>query len=105
VPTPTIEQFLLDVIGYARKFVFFCIFTDAAVKYLPDGRNVHLTIKPAEWWNKQIIKTLATINPESRPGVVRETGDTFVISNNNMEIVVFYRNKDTEKEGGKESSK
>lgn len=101
IPPGNIDKFLLDVLGYARRFVFLCIFTDPAVKYLPDGRNVHLTIKPPGWWNDRIVKTMVTINPQSHPSIVREDTDTFVIRNNGMEVVVFYRDKYTEKESDK----
>ena len=33
-----------------QSFVFFWISCLTSHKLLPDGRNVHLTIKPPEWW-------------------------------------------------------
>lgn len=101
VPPNSIEAFLLDVLTYARRFVFFCIFTDEAVKYLPDGRNVHLTVKPAAWWNIQIMRALSAINSQSHPCIECESEDTYIIRNNGLEIVVLYRNKNTEKEVSK----
>lgn len=50
VPEDGIDAFLADVIGYAVKFAFFCIFTEPSRKFLPDGRNCHLTTRPRGWW-------------------------------------------------------
>lgn len=54
IPESGVDAFLADVIGYASKFAFFCIFTEPASKYLPDGRNVHLTVRPQHWWIERI---------------------------------------------------
>ena len=50
IPPETVEQDYLDAIGYAVKFAFFCIYTGPARKFLPDGRNAHLTQRPQKWW-------------------------------------------------------
>lgn len=47
---------LRDVISYASKFVFFSIGTKTSRKKLLDGRSVHLTVRPSEWWLEQISK-------------------------------------------------
>ena len=54
IPEGNVAAFLADVVGYANKFAFFCIFTEAARKYLPDGRNVPRTVRPAARWIAQI---------------------------------------------------
>lgn len=54
VPEDAVDAFLADVIGYANRFAFFCIFTNPSRKFLPDGRNVHLTVRPPEWWVERI---------------------------------------------------
>jgi SAM-dependent methyltransferase len=56
IPEAFVEEILQEVIGYATKFVFFNISTELAHKYLPDGRNVHLTVRPPEWWMDRISK-------------------------------------------------
>lgn len=50
IPEEGLDAFLVDVIGCARKAVFFCIFTEPSRKFLPDGRNCHLTAMPRGWW-------------------------------------------------------
>ena len=45
-----IEEAIFNCRLMARKFAFFSISTRAAKKTLPDGRNAHLTIRPADWW-------------------------------------------------------
>jgi hypothetical protein len=51
-----VKAVLRDVFRYSRHWVFFSISTRAAKKTLPDGRNVHLTIKPGRWWDEKIKK-------------------------------------------------
>lgn len=50
IPPETVEQEYLEAINYATKFAFFCIYTGPARKFLPDGRNAHLTQRPEKWW-------------------------------------------------------
>lgn len=46
-----LPEILADIFGYASTFVFLAISTvPARKKVLPDGRNVHLTVKPEAWW-------------------------------------------------------
>lgn len=49
-----VQYVLKHVISLGRKFVFFVICTRASKKFLPDGRNCHVTIKPKEWWENAI---------------------------------------------------
>jgi len=52
-----VPKTLADIFGFAgeRAFVFFAIACRPAKrKRLPDGRDVHVTIKPPEWWGAQI---------------------------------------------------
>lgn len=53
---PDVKSILRDVFRYARQWVFFSISTREAKKTFADGRNVHLTIKPAYWWDAKIEK-------------------------------------------------
>ncbi len=48
---------LASIFGYAAPsaFVFFCIACRPAKrKRLPDGRDVHVTVKPPAWWGKRL---------------------------------------------------
>ncbi len=61
VDVPTILQ---DIFGFVethpsgpKAFAFFSICCKPAKhKTLPDGRNVHLTVKPPGWWNTKLLK-------------------------------------------------
>jgi hypothetical protein len=43
---------LLDFL--ARDGIFFNIDTALSKSFLPDGRNTHITIHPAEWWLREL---------------------------------------------------
>lgn len=49
-----VPQVLERLFSYANKFVFMSVCPRPAKKLLPDGRNVHLTVRPEEWWREQI---------------------------------------------------
>jgi hypothetical protein len=64
-----IEPHLLDNVLDDLKRVtagvgLFTVYSGAAVKVLPDGRNAHLIQQPAEWWMPKILKRfeLVTFN-------------------------------------------
>ena len=44
-----------------RKGGFFTIATGPASKFLPDGRNAHLIVKPAEWWLTKLQMNFDTV--------------------------------------------
>lgn len=47
-------EYLEEVLNHLQSLVnvcgFFTIATREAKKLLPDGRNAHLTVQPADWW-------------------------------------------------------
>lgn len=45
-----VKSVLDEIQSLADKLVFFQIATAPAQKVLPDGRNAHITIRPASWW-------------------------------------------------------
>lgn len=56
-----VDAVLADIFNLLREgsvgFVFFSICClPARKKVLPDGRNVHLTVRPPEWWDARIKK-------------------------------------------------
>jgi hypothetical protein len=61
IDKPDIDDVLSDIfnmLDYDRKdgaFAYFNVFCNPAAKFWQDGRNVHLTVKPPEWW-QQIFK-------------------------------------------------
>jgi hypothetical protein len=50
-----------ELIGYTDDggFLFLVIACRPANKKLPDGRNMHVTIEPPEWWGKMLDEALA----------------------------------------------
>ena len=58
IPTDAVPSFLSDVISYADKFAYFCIYVGPATKFLPDGRNAHLTVKDPTWWLNRLCDAL-----------------------------------------------
>jgi hypothetical protein len=43
---------LLDCERHRGAFAYFNVFCNPASKHWADGRNVHLTVKPPEWWQE-----------------------------------------------------
>lgn len=57
-----IKLVLSDIFGYldcsrpGGAFAYFNVFCNAAAKRWSDGRNVHLTVEPPEWWDNVFKK-------------------------------------------------
>jgi len=51
-----VENVIDWIADRARYGAVFNICLAPAKKTLPDGRNAHITLKPAEWWQKQIAR-------------------------------------------------
>ncbi len=61
IPANDIPRVLEEIIAYADRFVFLTIALYPASKLLPDGRNAHVTIRPAAWWHDQIENAKRTV--------------------------------------------
>ncbi len=59
IPEDDVINFIEELFKLANKFVFIVIACYPAKKTLPDGRNVHLSIKSANEW-KKIIRDIRT---------------------------------------------
>ena len=69
MPPEDVINFIEDIFKFAKKFVFIVIACYPAGKKLPDGRNVHLSIKkPGEW--KKIISKIKIKYPSISPYVI-----------------------------------
>lgn len=44
---------LVRLVKHAEKFLYVTACTRPAGAILPDGRNAHITLKPAEWWRER----------------------------------------------------
>lgn len=51
-----VDSVLDDIKRVTKKSAFLVISTVPAIKILPDGRNAHITVKPAEWWLIKIME-------------------------------------------------
>ena len=56
MPPVDVIDFIEDIFKLAKKFVFIVIACYLAKKKLPDGRNVHLSIKNPKEWEEIISK-------------------------------------------------
>ena len=56
IPEQDIISFIEELFRLANKFVFIVIACYPAKKKLPDGRNVHLSIKTVDEWKKIITE-------------------------------------------------
>lgn len=54
IPEPDIDWFLDELAELATKVVHVTIHLGPALALLPDGRNVHVTIRPADWWREKL---------------------------------------------------
>lgn len=45
-----LDDVLDDLKRVTKRLAFITVHTGPAVKFLPDGRNAHLTQRPASWW-------------------------------------------------------
>ena len=50
-----VDNVLDDIVRLTKKIVFFQIATAPASKTLPDGRNAHICVEPAEWWLAKLV--------------------------------------------------
>ena len=72
IPENDVIKFIEELFKLANKFVFIVIACYPAKKTLPDGRNVHLSLKTAIEW-KQIIKNIKEKYSEISPYVICST--------------------------------
>lgn len=99
IPTANVDEFLTEVIGYSRKFAFFCIYNNEASKFLPDGRNAHLTQMPPQWWLDRICAVSGGVRGREYqvrkplPGGGVQDFKHYVISAG-IEIVVTFRGEE-----------
>jgi len=54
VPEDEIGRTLVELMNYTNKVLFLAISTKPAKKVFSDGSNVHITVKPREWWESML---------------------------------------------------
>lgn len=50
ITTPDVPWIVDEMFSYARKFVYANVACYPAVKFLPNGQNVHCTLQSPDWW-------------------------------------------------------
>lgn len=55
VPGELVGGVIATLFGYANKFVWASICCRPAKKSFADGTNMHVTVKPMEWWESQFV--------------------------------------------------
>lgn len=56
IPEDELDETLQIIFGKSNKLVFLSISTKPAKKFLPNGENAHVTIKPEDWWLERISR-------------------------------------------------
>lgn len=51
IPEDAVGKVLAELLDYANKVLFLAICTKPANKSFANGDNVHVTVKPKEWWD------------------------------------------------------
>lgn len=70
IPEPQVKEFVFDLFELSSKFVWASVCCRLAKKCFPDGRNLHVTVRPLDWWCDVFAKEAA----HRRVGwVLRET--------------------------------
>ncbi len=54
VPEDEVGKVLIELMNYTNKVLYLAICTKAAGKKFSNGENVHVTIKPKEWWESML---------------------------------------------------
>lgn len=56
IPEDGLSKVFNETFSRAIRFVYFTVCARPAKKTFPDGTNVHVTLKPMEWWQAEIEK-------------------------------------------------
>jgi hypothetical protein len=51
VPEAAIDSLVRSLFGYANRFVFASVCCRPATKTFSDGTNLHITLRPYQWWH------------------------------------------------------
>jgi hypothetical protein len=94
-----VDETIDAVTSRATKFAYFCIFTEPSRKFLPDGRNCHVTVHPPGWWLERIATrvhgSVSEFNvPKSAPSGVENFRHSVITRENLCDIVVTFRGGD-----------
>ncbi len=70
IPEEDLDWVIDELYSFANKMVYACIATYPAGKTFPNGENVHVTLKDAQWWARKF---------ESRRAALDIMADYFIV--------------------------
>lgn len=56
VPEKLVDALIQELFQYGDKFVWASVCCRPAKKLFPDGKNLHVTIRPFAWWQAKMVK-------------------------------------------------
>ena len=59
IPEAEVDEFIDRLIGYARHALWASVCCRKAKKKFPDGTNLHVTVKPYDWWHDKFTEAVA----------------------------------------------
>lgn len=60
VPEELVDAVLLELFGYAERFVWMSVCCRPAKKHFENGQNMHVTVKPYDWWIRKVVPIAET---------------------------------------------
>lgn len=63
-----LDAWLDELARLSRRYLYLTVATRPAVKFLPDGRNAHLTVEDFRWWLPKIWQRFDVEYMEANPG-------------------------------------
>lgn len=51
-----VDDVLSHIQSLAKKAAYFLVALNESKKFLPDGRNTHICLRPVEWWDEKLSK-------------------------------------------------
>lgn len=48
-----VNDVIAELVGYARRFLYVNVCCRESGRTFPDGENVHLTVRPPDWWRRR----------------------------------------------------
>ena len=79
IPRQIIENVLVEIFSYSKKFSYLVIAMFPAGEILPDGRNAHVTLYDKSWWTPLLERTRKLSNNPDTPSFIlfRHTIDNY----------------------------
>lgn len=63
IPEHEVDEFIARLFSYAKKAVWASVCCRPAKKFFPDGRNLHVTVQPFDWWGEKFSACAGDAGP------------------------------------------